>query len=903
LLIAFFCRSKCLLNNITVKYSLLGDTMRNTNGLTKEEVINNRKKYGTNKITNKKNNTFFKLFIESLGDPIIKVLLIAVAVKTLFLFKDFDYFETIGIVLAILIASLISSISEYGSNKAFQRLQEENSKIKCRVKRNNKLEEINIDEIVYNDIVYLTTGDRVPADGILVKGNLTIDESMISGEAKETYKESIVNINNTQDKNKLYRGTIVYENEGFMLVTSVGNNTMYGSLAMELQEKSTPSPLRIKLTNLAKTISKIGYIAAVLVAISYLFNKIVIENNFDINLIVSTTTNYKIMFAYILNALTLVVTIIVVAVPEGLPMMITLVLSSNMKRMLKNNVLVRKLVGIETAGSLNVLFTDKTGTLTKGNMEVENVILGNNRVFNNFMEINNYPKYEKLFSNSIVYNNQGIYDKDENKVIGGNITDKALLNFVKKVRNPNIKIVDKIPFNSENKYSITTIKEDNKNVKLIKGAYEKILKYCTYYYDEYGVKQLFKNKDKLEKNIDNITRNGIRAIAIAISNDSLVTDNLRGSTLVSIILVKDEIRKEAKEGIKLIDNAHVKTIMITGDNKNTAISIAREVGLVKDSKDIVITSNQLNSMPDEKVKEIIPNLKVVARALPSDKSRLVTLTKEMGLVVGMTGDGVNDAVALKKADVGFAMGSGTEVSKEASDIVILDDNINSIAHAILYGRTIFKSIRKFIIFQLTVNFSAVFISIVGPFIGIPYPVTVIQMLWINMVMDTLAGLAFSFEPPLFEYMKEEPKKKDENIINSYMLNEIIITGLYTSILYILFLKLHLFQSFYRVGIDNEYLMTAFFTLFIFTTIFNSFNARTHRLNLFANLYKNKVFIGVILFICIIQLYLIYYGGNLFRTSGLLVSELIFTLIISLTVIPIDFLRKIILKKLNFNIKV
>ena len=424
----------------------------NTNGLNNEEVVTNRKKYGNNRITNKKEDTFIKLFIESLGDPIIKILLIALAVKTLFLFKDFDYFETIGIVLAILIASLISSVSEYGSNKAFERLQNESSKIKCKVKRNNNLEEINIEDIVYNDVVYLTSGDKIPADGILIKGNITVDESMINGEAREMYKESTNNINNISNSNKLYRGTIVYDNDGYMLVTNVGNNTMYGKMALKLQEKSEPSPLKLKLTDLAKTISRIGYVAAFLVAVSYLFNMIVIKNNFNYNLIIDTITNYKLIFAYILNALTLCVTIIVVAVPEGLPMMITLVLSTNMKKMLKDNVLVRKLVGIETAGSLNILFTDKTGTLTKGNLEVINVVLGNNKSFNSMMEVSAYPKYDELLSTSIIYNNQGIYDKYENKVIGGNITDKALLNFVKKVKSNNVIELDKIPFNSKNKY-------------------------------------------------------------------------------------------------------------------------------------------------------------------------------------------------------------------------------------------------------------------------------------------------------------------------------------------------------------------------------------------------------------------------------------------------------------------
>lgn len=581
-------------------------------------------------------------------------------------------------------------------------------------------------------------------------------------------------------------------------------------------------------------------------------------------------------------------------------MMITLVLSSNMKKLLKNNVLVRKLVGIETAGSLNVLFTDKTGTLTKGNLEVIELKLGNNKTFNNLIEISNYPKYENLLTESIIYNNQGVYDIKEEKVIGGNVTDKALLNFIKKPRNPNIEIIDKIPFNSQNKYSITLIKKDNKNIKLIKGAYEKILNYTTYYYDEYGNKQLLKNKQALEEEINLLTNNGIRALALAISEGRTTLDNLRNSVLVGIIFVKDEIRKEAKNGIDLINNAGIQTIMITGDNKNTAYSIAKEVGIIKSKNDLVLTSDELNKMTDTEVKKILANLKVISRALPNDKSRLVTLTKELDLVVGMTGDGVNDAIALKKADVGFAMGSGTEVAKEASDIVIIDDNINSIASAILFGRTIFKSIRKFIVFQLTVNFCAVFISIVGPFIGIAYPVTVIQMLWINMVMDTLAGLAFSYEAPLTEYMNEPPKKKNEHIINSYMFNEILIIGIYLSVLYILFLKVPFFKSFYRLGLNNEYLMTAFFTLFIFTTIFNSFNARTYRVNILSNILRNKVFILVIAFIVIIQLYLIYYGGTIFRTAGLTIYELLVTILISFSVIPIDFIRKILLKKLKFK---
>ncbi len=309
-----------------------------------------------------------------------------------------------------------------------------------------------------------------------------------------------------------------------------------------------------------------------------------------------------------------------------------------------------------------------------------------------------------------------------------------------------------------------------------------------------------------------------------------------------------------------------------------------------------MTSDELNQKTDEELKEILPFLRVVARSLPQDKSRLVKISRELGLVVGMTGDGVNDAPALKRADVGFAMGSGCEVAKEASDIVILDDNFKSISKAILFRRTVFKSIRKFIIFQLTVNICAVGLSIIGPFIGVDTPVTVIQMLWINMVMDTLAGLAFSYEPPIVEYMEEFPKKKDELVINKYMEHEIVFTGIYSCLLCILFLKLPFINNTFRADVNNIYLMTAFFGLFIFIGIFNSFNARTHRLNLFAHIMQNKVFLFIILFITVVQLLLLYFGGNLFRTAGLTLKEFAIMILVAFTVIPFDFLRKYFLRK-------
>lgn len=855
------------------------------NGLSDKEVIEKRKKYGDNGLSRKKQDTFFKMFVETLGDPIIKILLIALSIKIIFLFKDFDFYETIGIVLAIIIASFISTISEYGSEKAFERLQEESSKIRVRVIRNSKVVLVDVSDIVLDDIVLLSSGDKVPADGIILEGTISLDESSLNGEAKEVYKSS-------STSNKVYRGTVVYDGEALIRVDAVGDKTFYGNLASEIQDKEPISPLKLRLTKLAKTISIFGYIFAGLVALGYLFSVVFIENNFDIDKIVATISNGRVMFGHILYALTLSVTLIVVSVPEGLPMMITLVLSSNMRRMLKKNVLVRKLVGIETAGSLNILFTDKTGTLTKGKLEVIGLYLPNKVFINNVMELSSYRNYYDLVIPSLLYNNDSVYDFDNNRVIGGNITDRAIMDFIKMKKGDEYKVTDKVSFDSKNKYMISVVKGAN-NLRLIKGAPEVIINACNTYYDANGDKKIFKNKDEMFKKVDDYTKNGIRVLALAVSDDVLNLRSFRNVSFLGLVMIKDEVRKEAISGLEMVKAAGIQTVMVTGDNKNTASALAFELGLLSNDDDIILTSDELAKMSDKDVKKILPKLKVVARSLPHDKSRLVNVARDLDLVVGMTGDGVNDAPALKKADVGFAMGSGTEVAKEASNIVILDDNFMSIVNAILFGRTIFKSIRKFIIFQLSVNICAVMVSLIGPFIGIDQPVTVIQMLWINMVMDTLAGVAFAYEPPLIEYMNEKPKKKGEHIVNKYMFNQIIVMGLYTSLLCLLFLKLPSISNLFEQ--NGGHLMTAFFGLFIFCSIFNSFNARTHRINIFSNIFKNKAFLIVILFIVIIQIYLIYYGGEVFRTVGLSLYEFNMMILISMTVIPVDFLRKVLLR--------
>lgn len=734
------------------------------------------------------------------------------------------------------------------------------------------------------DLVVLGSGDKIPADGYIIKGELSVDESSLNGEAKEAKKYPPINSNNILDKNKVMRGSVVYNGNAYMLVTEVGDKTIYGALAREVSEEPPTSPLKIRLTGLAKLISKLGYIGAALVTISYLFSVIVIDNNFDVNLILKTITDFHVMFNHLIYALTLSVTIIVVAVPEGLPMMITLVLSSNMKRMLKNNVLVRRLVGIETAGSINVLLTDKTGTLTKGHLEVSEVITGDNTHFRSKKDIKLYSNYYEKLYECLFYNNESVFN-NEGIPTGGNLTDKACLNFIGQDNNIKRRVIEKVPFNSQDKFSKTKL--DNGYV-YVKGAIEKLLPNIVYYLNKAGEEKVILNKKIITNNVEILTKKGIRVLALCYEkNSSLV--------LIGLVAIKDELRDEAKEGVSLIKSAGINMIMITGDAKNTAMAIASDVGLL-DNDSIVLTSDEISKLSDEDLKKCVSRLRVVARALPTDKSRLVRVLEDMDLIVGMTGDGVNDAPALKKANVGFAMGSGTEVAKEASDIVILDDNILSISKAILYGRTIFKSIRKFIIYQLTVNMCALILSIIGPFIGINTPITIIQMLWLNMIMDTFAGLAFSFEPALESFMHEPPKRKDEPIVNSYMIGEVLFTGLYSAIICILFLKLPIVREFIRTGENYKYLMTAYFALFIFIGVFNAFNARSERINILANLKKNKVFIVIIAFILLVQVYLIYHGGEIFRTYGLTAKEFFIVLLLALTVFPVDFLRKIYLRK-------
>ena len=879
--------------------------MQNYIGLTTKEASASAKQHGKNTLTKKARPSFLRKYLASFGDPIIRILLVALGVNLLLIFRDSNWYESAGIAVAVLLATLISTLSEYGSESAFDKLQEEAANIKCRVRRDGKILEIPIAEIVVGDIVYLQAGEKIPADGVIVSGEIDVDQSALNGESKEITKKSIGNkkydltklirISEKDDflsASGIFRGAVVCAGEATACITRVGDASFYGQLAIEIQEEKIDSPLKNRLGQLAKTISRFGYAAAAVVFFANLFNSIVIRNSWDTQQIIYYLSDYTNVIRDLMMAITLGITVIVMAVPEGLPMMITVVLSANMRRMLKDNVLVRKLVGIETSGNLNILFTDKTGTLTKGQLEVVSFVSPEGIIY----DTKKSPIIKSIALNCF-YNNSAMLTSKKMVVVatGGNSTDRALLEYVKKYA-PKLPLCQKgfvKPFNSSDKFSTTVITGEATRF-LLKGAPEILLPSCKYALNETREKRIFSSNTNLKNVLQKLAQDGKRILAFCEADNETDAKSKQNLTLVGFVGIRDEIRNEAKKAIIDVKDAGVQVVMVTGDNLDTAVGVAEKLGLTSSGdNNAILTSKSLNNKTDEEVKKILPGLRVVARALPSDKGRLVRLSQEMGLVAGMTGDGVNDAPALKKSDVGFTMGDGTEIAKEAGDIVILDNNFASIVKAVLYGRTIFKSIRKFLIFQLTINLCAVLVSVIGPFIGIPVPVTVIQMLWINMIMDTLAGLAYAGETPLNEYMKEKPKKRSEPIINKYMLNQILTTGVYTSLLGLAFLSIPFFHELFRS--DERYLLTAFFALFIFAGVFNSLNARTYRINIFSYLSRNKMFILIMLAVLVMQILLIYFGGAVFRTTGLSLYEFFIVILLASTVVLFDLVRKIFLR--------
>ena len=869
---------------------------QNNVGLSSAEAMRSREENGENTLSKTKQKSFLRHFFCNLGDPVTRILLCALVVNLFFVFRGGDVIETVGIAVSVFLAAFISTISERGSEAAFRRLSEGADISSFRVRRDGKICELPISEIVVGDIVLIGAGEQIPADAFVIFGELSVDQSAMTGENREVLKyKSRDKRKDPDSQSAVFRGSTVLSGQGEICVFCVGDATFLGQISREVQTDTRESPLKIRLSKLARQISILGYVAAALVAAAYLFNVFIIDSGFNMQLIMMKISDTPYLLERLLRAFMLALTIIVVAVPEGLPMMIAVVLSANIRRMVKDQVLVRKPVGIEAAGSMNLLFTDKTGTLTEGKMNVCRILCADTSEYTGAKELNRSAKrIGALYALSCVYNNES--DLSGGGAIGGNATDRALLVSAKGISDTDCyRISNRLLFDSEKKLSAVSL-DGKSRLCLVKGAPERLMPHIAYAYTKCGSVEAFSPYlYEFSRRLHSMTQNGERVLLICEGERFSKNGDFGALTLICAVSLSDPLRAEAPFAVKELKGAGIGIVMITGDNKVTAESIGRSCGIVDRERDVIITSEEMAKMSDAELSCTLPRLAVVARALPTDKSRLVRIAQERELVVGMTGDGINDAPALKRADIGFSMGSGTQVARDAGDIIILDNNLSSIAKAVLYGRTIFKSIRKFITLQLTMNFCAVGVSMICPLIGIDAPVTVVQMLWINIIMATLGGLAFAGEAPLPSYMKEKPKRRDEPILNRYMVNQIVLLGTFTVTLCLSFLLSPFFTSRFRSDPDRLYLLTAFFVLFIFTSVFNCFNARTDRLRLFSGIGRNRGFVFIMIAVLCVQIAFVYIGGSVLRTAPLYMEELLFTMITSLSVFPFEFLRKLLWK--------
>jgi calcium-translocating P-type ATPase len=883
----------------------------NFSGLTDDQVLESRAAHGSNALSPPKTETFWDKLLDNFRDPIIIILCVALLmILVLSFFDRAEWYEALAIFIAVLLATFVSTLSEYKNELSFQKLQEEASLIRNNVFRNGHLSSLLITEIVVGDHILLQSGDKAPADGVIVQGEIKVNQASLTGESESVTKQHIDghgpwNAEDLSDERSLFRGSVVEDGEAIMQVQKVGDHTIYGKLAQELsRQQDRPSPLQIKLKRLAQGISRFGYIAASFIAVAFMFNHAVVANHFDGAEIAQYFSTWDLVAHDVVNAVTLSIIIVVAAIPEGLPMMIAIVLSLNMQKLLKEKVLVRKLLGIETAGSLNTLFVDKTGTITKGQFKPKFFISGDNTKYSKYSSIPSVLKDLLVFS--ILENTSSVVSAN-GVVEGGNTSGRALIAFLDKKdivekAGVGVRTQKNILFTSARKFSATQVVAERvvpgletQQVTLVKGAPEVILNHCVSYFSAEGHK-IELDTEQYSAELETIAREGLRLIAIALSEEPLSDDNTvpDNCMLLGVVGIWDEIREEARPSIDSTEHAGIQVVMITGDRRGTAFSIAEDIGLLRHDTDIVLTSAELNELTDEEVIRILPDLRVVARALPTDKSRLVRIAKSMGKVAGMTGDGVNDSPALKQADVSFAMGSGSEVSKEASDIVLLDDNIKSITNAIRYGRTIFKSIRKFIVFQLTVNLVAVSLVFLGPFFGVDFPLTIIQLLWVNIIMDTLAAIAFGGEPPRMRYMNQRPVDRQESILTTNMKSAIVVNSIFITLVSLIFLTFEpVAQLFQRNGVPSqEVLLAAFFNLFVFMITINAFNARTEKINLLEGLRQNKGFVQVIALIISLQVIFTYVGGTILRAKALTLDEWLIVLALALLVIPIDLLRKV-----------
>jgi calcium-translocating P-type ATPase len=869
----------------------------NFNGLKSSEVGVSRTTYGSNKLPEPELKKWYHFAKEALTEPITMILIIiALFQLVLGAMGVMALSEPVMIIVVLAIVTEIAVKTGLGIQKSAAELRAKTAVRYCDVVRDGSVQTINKDDLVVGDLVLLRTGQEIFADGFIVEGEISVNNAAINGETKECRKIPSANYKHVKttstaaytDQCSLFAGTVIMSGEGKMIVTDVGVNTVNGDTLVKMQTLEPPkTALDIALDHLCDFISKWGTIAAVLafviMTITGILNAGSLSQYFSGNIL----ENIQKVAQNISNALT----IIVAAVPEGLPLIVKLVTKQNVSTMEKFNILAKNTGKIPELAYVNLICTDKTGTLTTGEMTSTVMINGNCQdIFNKESPLN------ELIDLNICMNNSAVFDSNGN-ITGGNSIDRAVLNMLspedaQKIQNKAI-MKKRVPFSSENKFSAVTLNNGANDFTVYKGAPEKLIEKCKFYLDNDGiVTELTGEKRKaLKSHIKGLTEKAMRCIALTISDktDDDLPDEMN---LLGVIGVVDPVRNEVPEAVKIAHKAGIQVIEITGDCMETAKAVAMEAGIYKPG-DLAVTNDEFEAMSDVKVKEIIPQLRVISRCSPNTKLRLVTLAQEIGMSVAMTGDGVNDAPALKKADVGFGMQDGSDVAKEAADIVLTDNNFASVVKAVELGRTFMHNIMMFLEFQLPINISLLILSMVFPIIsGGSALLAAVQILIVNIIMDSLNSLSFGGEPPKEEYMNEEPIMKGSGLFIRGAKGRIALS----SIVFIALFGVITFGPVGNMFTTKLSAMTARFALLCLMAVFNGFTIRTDSMNLFKGIKNNKLFVYIALGIFAMTVVLCNFVGNLVQTTPMDAKQWIVVLVTAFMVVPVDWIRKAICKK-------
>lgn len=869
----------------------------NFNGLKSSEVEVSRTTYGSNKLPEPELKKWYHFAKEALTEPITMILIIiALFQLVLGAMGVMSLSEPVMIIVVLAIVTGIAIKTGLGVQKSAAELRAKTAVRYCDVVRDGSVQTINKDDLVVGDLVLLRTGQEIFADGFIVDGEISVNNAAINGETKECRKIPSANYKHVKttsttaytDQCSLFAGTVIMSGEGKMIVTDVGVNTVNGDTLVKMQTLEPPkTALDIALDHLCDFISKWGTIAAALAFVIMTITGILNAGSLSQYFSGSILESIQKVAQNVSNALT----IIVAAVPEGLPLIVKLVTKQNVSTMEKFNILAKNTGKIPELAYVNLICTDKTGTLTTGEMTSTVMINGNCQdIFNKESSLN------ELIDLNICMNNSAVFDSNGN-ITGGNSIDRAVLDMLspedaQKIQNKAI-MKKRVPFSSENKFSAVTLNNGANDFTVYKGAPEKLIEKCKFYLDNDGiVTELTEEKRKaLKSHIKGLTEKAMRCIALTISDktDDDLPDEMN---LLGVIGVVDPVRNEVPEAVKIAHKAGIQVIEITGDCMETAKAVAMEAGIYKPG-DLAVTNDEFEAMSDVKVKEIIPQLRVISRCSPNTKLRLVTLAQEIGMSVAMTGDGVNDAPALKKADVGFGMQDGSDVAKEAADIVLTDNNFASVVKAVELGRTFMHNIMMFLEFQLPINISLLILSMVFPIIsGGSALLAAVQILIVNIIMDSLNSLSFGGEPPKEEYMNEEPIMKGSGLFIRGAKGRIALS----SIVFIALFGVITFGPVGNMFATKLSAMTARFALLCLMAVFNGFNIRTDSMNLFKGIKNNKLFVYIALGIFTMAVVLCNFVGNLVQTTPMDVKQWIVVLVTAFMVVPVDWIRKAICKK-------